>query len=61
LEGSQLLGETEPSPFSHYLVEGLTTGAAVGRAEWVTYEALFNYVYEQVRRSWPFCAGPTAC
>lgn len=27
LEGSQLLGEIEPPSFTHYMVEGLRTGA----------------------------------
>jgi hypothetical protein len=43
--------ETERRPFTHYLVEGLRTGAVAGRAEWVTDEASFNYVYEQLRRT----------
>jgi len=47
-DGDQVIGDFEQSLFTHYLVEGLETGAAGGTSEWITVDALCAYVHRQV-------------
>ena len=48
-EGDQVIGEAEKSVFTHYLIEGLQTGAADSNADgWVTLNELYDYVRAQV-------------
>ena len=53
-EGDQVIGDVETSLFTHYLIEGLRTGAADrdedGR---VTIDELYDYVYEHVLNETP--------
>jgi len=50
-EGDQVLGDVERSLFTHYLVEGLETGAAGGASEWITVDALYAYAHAQVKKT----------
>jgi len=50
-DGDQVTGDFEQSLFTHYLVEGLETGAAGGTSEWITVDALYAYVHRQVTRT----------
>ncbi len=48
-EGDQLVGQPENSVFTHYLIEGLRSGAPDTDADGkITLDELYNYVYEQV-------------
>jgi serine/threonine protein kinase/formylglycine-generating enzyme required for sulfatase activity len=48
-EGDQVIGEADKSIFTHYLVEGLQTGAADANADgWITLDELYDYVHSQV-------------
>ena len=48
-EGDQVIGEADKSVFTHYLVEGLQTGAADANADgWITLDELYDYVHAQV-------------
>jgi hypothetical protein len=48
-EGDQLLGKAETSVFTHFLVEGLQTGAADLDADGqISLDELYDYVYKQV-------------
>jgi len=49
-DGSQVLDDTMYSLFSHYLIEGLETGAAGGTSEWITVDDLYDYAYKKVTR-----------
>jgi Caspase domain len=53
-EGDQVIGDVETSLFTHYMIEGLRTGAADrdedGR---VTIDELYDYVYEHVLNETP--------
>jgi hypothetical protein len=51
-EGDQVLGETPHSVFTHFLIEGLETGAADRNNDGViTLEELYKYAYDKVRQS----------
>jgi len=48
-EGDRLVGEAETSVFTHFLVEGLQTGAAdLDGDGQISLDELYDYVYEQV-------------
>ena len=48
-EGDQVIGEADKSIFTHYLVEGLQTGAADANADgWITLDELYDYAHAQV-------------
>lgn len=48
-EGDQILGETENSLFTHYLIQGLESGKAdLDTDGLITLDELYDYVYEQV-------------
>ena len=48
-ENDHVIGEADKSIFTHYLVEGLKTGAADADADgWITLDELFDYVHAQV-------------
>ncbi|MCH9699357.1 MAG: SUMF1/EgtB/PvdO family nonheme iron enzyme [Gammaproteobacteria bacterium] len=48
-EGDKIIGETDQSLFTHYLVDGLRTGAAAKHGETaITVSQLYDYVHEQV-------------
>jgi len=50
-DGSQVLDETGYSLFTHYLIEGLETGAAGGTSELITVDDLYDYAYRKVTRT----------
>jgi hypothetical protein len=53
-EGDEVIGEAENSVFTHYLIEGLRTGAADMDADGrITLDELYDYVYEQVVNKTP--------
>ena len=48
-EGQELIGETDRSLFTHFLVEGLETGAAAPQeSETITVEQLYHYAHDRV-------------
>jgi hypothetical protein len=48
-EGDQVIGHADNSVFTHYMIEGLKTGAADSNGDgWITLDELYDYVYEQV-------------
>ena len=48
-EGNQIIGESDKSVFTHYLLEGLRTGEADrDRDGLITIDELYDYVYEHV-------------
>jgi hypothetical protein len=48
-EGDQVIGQEQNSVFTHYLIDGLQTGAAdQDRDGWISLDDLYNYVYEQI-------------
>ena len=48
-EDDHVIGEADKSVFTHYLVEGLKTGAADANADgWITLDELYDYVHAQV-------------
>ena len=48
-EGDQVIGEAENSVFTHFMIEGLKTGAADRDADGrITLDELYDFVYEQV-------------
>ncbi len=48
-EGDQVIGEAENSVFTHYMIDGLKTGAADTDGDGqITLDELYDYVYEQV-------------
>jgi len=50
-DGSQVLDETGYSLFTHYLIEGLETGAAGGTSEWITVDDLYKYASDKVTQT----------
>jgi GTPase SAR1 family protein len=53
-EGDQVLGEVENSLFTHFMVEGLRTGAADRDEDGlITIDELYDYVYEHVLNDTP--------
>ena len=53
-EGDQVLGEVENSLFTHYMIEGLRTGAADRDEDGlITIDELYDYVYEHVLNETP--------
>ncbi len=53
-EGEQVVGRTENSLFTHYLVEGIQTGKADIDADGqITVDELYDYTYEQVIKQTP--------
>ncbi len=53
-EGDQILGNSDKSVFTHYILQGLKTGEADRNADGViTVDELYDYVYEQVVRETP--------
>lgn len=48
-EGDQIIGESQGSLFTHYLVKGLKTGEADSNKDGqITLDELFNYIYDQL-------------
>jgi hypothetical protein len=53
-EGDQVLGEVETSLFTHYMIEGLRTGAADRDEDGlITIDELYDYVYDHVLNETP--------
>jgi formylglycine-generating enzyme required for sulfatase activity len=53
-EGDQIIGNSDKSVFTHYILQGLKTGEADRNADGViTVDELYDYVYEQVVRETP--------
>ena len=53
-EGDQVLGEVENSLFTHYMIEGLRTGAADRDEDGlITIDELYDYVYDHVLNDTP--------
>jgi hypothetical protein len=53
-EGDQVIGQADNSVFTHYMVEGLHTGAAdADRDGMITLDELYDYVYEKVVTATP--------
>jgi Caspase domain len=53
-EGDQVLGDVENSLFTHYMIEGLQTGAADRDEDGlITIDELYDYVYEHVLNETP--------
>ncbi len=53
-EGEAIIGEASLSVFTHFLVEGLQTGAADSDGDgWIGLDELYDYVHEQVVRATP--------
>jgi uncharacterized caspase-like protein len=53
-EGDRLIGQAENSVFTHYLVEGLRTGAADRDSDGrITLDELYDYLYAQVVQATP--------
>jgi len=53
-EGDRVIGQAENSVFTHYLIQGLRTGAPDIDADGqITLDELYNYVYEQVVKETP--------
>ena len=53
-EGDQVIGDVETSLFTHFLIDGLSTGQADSdRDGRITLDELYNYVYERVRAHTP--------
>jgi formylglycine-generating enzyme required for sulfatase activity len=47
-EGDRIIGGTERSLFTHYVIEGIRTGAATDERGLVTAETLYRYVYREM-------------
>lgn len=53
-EGEAIIGEASLSVFTHFLVEGLQTGAADADGDgWIGLDELYDYVHEQVVKATP--------
>lgn len=52
-EGDRVIGETDNSLFTHFLVEGLEGKADLDSDGRITVDELYDYVYEQVRLATP--------
>jgi hypothetical protein len=53
-EGDQVIGEVENSLFTHYLIEGMRTGAADRDEDGkITIDELYDYVYDRVLHETP--------
>jgi len=52
-EGDKVIGETDNSLFTHYLVEGLKGDADNDGDGRITVDELYDYAYEKVRRATP--------
>jgi tetratricopeptide (TPR) repeat protein len=53
-EGDQIIGESDKSVFTHYLLQGLKTGEADGNGDGViTIDELYEYVFDHVVRETP--------
>ena len=52
-QGDVIVGNTENSLFTHFLVEGLKGEAEVNADGCITVDALYDYTYEQVKRVTP--------
>lgn len=52
-EGDHVIGETDNSLFTHYLVEGLEGEADLDSDGRITVDELYDYTYEQVRLATP--------
>ncbi len=53
-EGDQVIGQAENSVFTHYLIQGLQSGAADANADgWITLDELYDFVYDQVQAITP--------
>jgi len=53
-EGDQVIGRAENSVFTHYMIEGLRTGAADRDGDGrITLDEMYDYVYEQVVNKTP--------
>jgi formylglycine-generating enzyme required for sulfatase activity len=52
-EGEQIIGGLENSLFTHYLIEGIRTGAAADEQGRVTAAKLYDYVYQRVTEATP--------
>ena len=52
-EGNQVIGETDNSLFTHYLVEGLEGEADLDGDGSITVDELYDYAYDKVKRATP--------
>ena len=52
-EGDKVIGETDNSLFTHYLVEGLEGDADIDGDGHITVDELYDYAYEKVRLATP--------
>ncbi|MEO7841853.1 MAG: caspase family protein [Anaerolineales bacterium] len=52
-EGDKVIGETDNSLFTHYLVEGLESEADLDGDGRITVDELYDYVYEKVKLATP--------
>lgn len=53
-EGDSIIGDVENSLFTHYLIEGLRTGAAdIDQDGQITIDELYDYIYEHVLNETP--------
>ena len=52
-EGNRIIGETDNSLFTHFLVEGLKGAADLDGDGQITVDELYDYAYEQVKRITP--------
>ena len=52
-EGEQIIGGLETSLFTHYLIEGIRTGAAADAHGQVTAAKLYDYVFQRVTAATP--------
>jgi uncharacterized caspase-like protein len=52
-EGDKVIGKTDNSLFTHYLVEGLKGEADLDSDGYITVDELYDYAYEQVKRATP--------
>jgi uncharacterized caspase-like protein len=54
LEGDQVIEQASLSLFTHYLLDGLTTGEAdIGQDGWITLDEWYDYAYDRVRSETP--------
>jgi uncharacterized caspase-like protein len=48
-EKDQIIGESNNSVFTHFLMEGLRSGAAdLNQDGWITVDELYDYIYRQI-------------
>lgn len=47
-EGNQILGDVPESLFTHYFIEGITTGNASPFKEWISMDDIYDYIYRKI-------------